>query len=164
MTTGSAHALRAFEPVHLDADVNVEGLFAELRRAGFDLRRSVFISYLVETGTHRDAAYAVRDRAAGDGWTVSLYGDCSGWVVRMLRVARCTPELILRDHAYVNRLARSHSGQLRGFTIEDPYRDDEWQQLAARITDAQARPPAGATLRRNSPITRWEPIPRPRSA
>ncbi len=141
--TNSVNALLRLPESGLD----VAALQAELRSQGFDLRRSAFVTYLLETGADRDAAYAIRRQVAADGWQVSLYGDRTGWVVRLGRSRLLRPQRLVDDHRYVHRLAQANGAAVRGFCVEEPHRDDLWETLAAQVQRSAAAVPS-STLRR----------------
>ncbi|MGB8650780.1 MAG: hypothetical protein WCD35_08975 [Mycobacteriales bacterium] len=126
------------------AGLNAVALHTELRRRGFDMRRSVSVTYLVGTGTDREAAYVMRRRAAADGWQATLYGDRSGWVVRLSRIGLAQLPLLVQDCRYVEDLTRPFGGQVRGVDVEDVHLDDLWDTLAARLEAGQPAPgPSG---------------------
>jgi gamma-glutamyl:cysteine ligase YbdK (ATP-grasp superfamily) len=123
--------------------VDVADLLAELRAHGFDLRRSAVVTYLIETGADRASAYALRSEAAGGGWQATLYGDRSGWVVRLCSRRLLRRDLLADDLHEVERLARAHGASVRGATVEDLLCDDDWQALAMRLEHvARSRPTA----------------------
>lgn len=136
--------------------VDVDDLLAAVRDQGFDLRRSAVVTYLVETGSDRAAAYALRSEARADGWQASLYGDCSGWVVRLCRSRQLRSQLFAGDIRSVGRLAHRHRAVLRGVTVEDPQGDDEWASLAARLQPPAApRPATRQSARARDERTAW---------
>ena len=132
--------------------VESDALLTDLRRGGVDLRRAAFVCYLVGLGPNRHAAYAVRSRAAADGWQVTMFGDRSGWVVRLGRHEVVLTEMLAWESRYVEELAQAYGGIVRGVCIEDLKPRDIWDQLAARTceptTGALATRPAVALTRR----------------
>ncbi len=134
---------------------DVSDLLTEMRIRGFDLRRSAVVTYLLETGADRDSAYALRREAADGGWQATLYGDRSGWVVRLCRHRLLRRELLAADQRDVARLARSHGASWRGVMVEDPQRDDDWQALAMRLEHV---PGSRATARAPRAAGRRQPV------
>lgn len=120
------------------AEPSSGGLAEELRRCGFDLRRAVEVTYLLELGQDRDGAYAIRDRAAADGWHATLFGDASGWVVRIGRFGLARQQLLDRDASYLEELIDELGGRPRGVCVEDLDRAGVWEQLAAAACESAA--------------------------
>lgn len=126
--------------------LDVVALHAALRRRGFDLRRAAFVSYFLETGPDRDTAFAVLAAAADDGWQPTLFGDDSGWVVRVSRNGPVRRDVLEQDRVRVERLARAHAAHARGVVVEDPDVGDVWAALAHRQRAARPAPPARAAI------------------
>lgn len=139
--TGSSASERAGASA-LDAEVDglfteVDELFAELRRQGFDLRRGVFLTYVLDVPA-RAAAYDALRRAEQDGWQASIFRDAEGWVVRLVRTGQVRRDGVLGDHRYVERLARQCGADVRGVAAEQPLPQDPWELLAARQRELDA--------------------------
>lgn len=132
-----------------------EGLYAELRSHGLDARHCA-VTYLVEMGRDRDDAFAALRQASGDGWRASLYGDGTGWVLRLNRVAAPRPQVLDRDQRYLELLARTFGGLVRGVSVEPLDADDAWDRLAARCSVAAAT--AGCP-RRDVAVRRRKTVP-----
>ncbi len=158
MTAQVAIATRWGEPDRTEkrrALPDVDDLRAELRRVVFDMRRAVFVAYLVETGTNRPAAYELRDAAARAGWEASLFGDSTGWVVRITHTRVPRHDALRREFEVVDRLLRAHGGVLRGICVEDLHRESLWDALAAEVVRRPEprpapHPPVAARTRRLS--------------
>ena len=118
--------------------VDIDALLTDLRRGGFDLRRVAFVCYLLGLGPNRNAAYAVRRRAAADGWQVTVFVDPFGWVVRLGRHEVVRTELLAWESRYIEELAQAYGGTVRGVSIEDLQRRDIWDQLTAQSCEPTA--------------------------
>jgi hypothetical protein len=139
---------REYSPDGRDEGVaNADDLEATLRRLGFDLNRAAYVTYQVSTET-REQAKALGTDARRDAWHGSVFVDHARWVVRLVRYAPPTSHFISGTRRYVDTLARRHGSEARGFSIEDPRRDEYWVELAARVTgpsDDLERKPARIT-------------------
>jgi len=111
-----------------------------LRREGFDLRRRLFVAYVIDFATRREDASAAARAVRNSDWDSALYGDASGWVLRMSRTRCLADDAVLDDVTEVKRLARRHHGEVRGAAIEDPRHDDVWTEMAARVQGDHRRP------------------------
>jgi hypothetical protein len=114
-------------------------LIGLLRRAGFDLRRRMFVSFAVDFADRRDAVYDVVRSLTDTTWDASMYGDRSGWVVRMSRSRRLTSEAAQDAITDVKQLAARFRGHVRGLTVEDLHREDCWGEMASQLRDRGRR-------------------------
>jgi hypothetical protein len=120
-------------------ELDAADVVSMLRREGFDLRRRMFIAYVVDFGARREDAYAAAQSVRTSDWDSVLYGDASGWVLRLSRTRRLTPESVLEDVAEVKLLAKQSHGRVRGVTIEDLRPDDVWGEMAAQLQSGARR-------------------------
>jgi len=114
-------------------------LIALLRRAGFDLRRRMFMAFVVDFADRRDAAYDAIHFLEDSGWDASLYGDRSGWVVRMSRSRRLTSDAARDAITEVKQLAARFAAHARGVTLEDLHNEDCWAEMASQLRDRRRR-------------------------
>ena len=87
----------------------------------------------------RSMTRSCRESFADGGWDRALYGDSSGWVVRVTRTRRITKDALMEVIAEAKQLAAHHGGQVRGLTVEDLRREDRWGELAAQLRDRTLR-------------------------
>ena len=125
--------------VRRTAGLEAVDLVSALRREGFDLRRRMSVAYLVEFGARREDAYAAAQLTRNTDWDSALYGDASGWVLRLSRTRRLTPESALEDVTEVRLLAQQSRGEVRGVTVEDLRQDDVWGDMAAQLQGGSRR-------------------------
>lgn len=116
-----------------DGDLDVVALLDELRDAGFDLRRTAHVTYLLGTGLDRQTAYAMRDAAVRGTWQAALYADETGWVVRIGRSHALQPHVLLQVRRRVRDLADEHGAAVLGFAVEDLSPDGSWDALAEQL-------------------------------
>jgi hypothetical protein len=122
-------------------DVEAAGVVAELRRRDFDLRRRMFLSFLIDFAGGRDAAFRGLRLVESSDWDSALYGDTSGWVLRLSRTRRLTPASVVQAVSDVRRLARGCDGVVRGVSVEDLRNEDCWGAMAETL-----RAPADADV------------------
>lgn len=111
-------------------------LLSVMQQEGYDLRRKLFLAAVVEFGPRRDRAYRAVEAMAGSGWDSALYGDSSGWVVRLTSTRRVGHEVLLEAISAMKRLAATTDGRVRGLTVEDLRTEDHWERMAAQLRDA----------------------------
>jgi hypothetical protein len=121
------------------AELAATNLVDELRREGFDLRRRMFIAYVVDFGPRREDAYAAERATRDTKWDSALYGDASGWVLRLSRTRRLTPGSALDDLVEMRLLAQQSHGHVRGVTVEDLRQADVWGEMAAQLQSGSLR-------------------------
>jgi hypothetical protein len=114
-------------------------VIAQAREAGLDLRRRMFVAFVIEFGPHREDAYAAERSLRGSDWSTALYGDATGWVLRLSHSRQVTRDTVAADVAEVNDVAARCHGQVRGAAIEDLHHDDVWAELAGRLHDSDRR-------------------------
>jgi hypothetical protein len=122
-------------------EVEAAGVAAEMRREEFDLRRRMFLSFLIDFAGGRDAAYRGLRLVESSDWDSALYGDTSGWVLRLSRTRRLTPASVVQALSDVRRLAGSCDGVVRGVSVEDLRSEDCWGAMAEAL-----RAPVGADV------------------
>jgi hypothetical protein len=132
-----AVSARVVVPIARDrtGEADVAALIRVVRNAGLDLRQRMFVAFVIDFGVQREDAYAAARLLRDTDWNSSLYGDPTGWVVRMCKTQRLTSAGLAADLAEVNRVSDSCRGQVRGITVEDLRQDDEWSAMATRLQD-----------------------------
>jgi hypothetical protein len=151
MAIVAADVERPESPSNVEAEAGA--LLSDLRSRGFDLRRPVFVAYLVELDRARDVAYSLWRRAADEDWRASLYADTTGWVVRLGRLVRPRADALVRAARDARQLAAEYDGTVRGLCVEDLAADDPWTRLADRLRRAatsDAEPAAAPVALRRS--------------
>ena len=114
-------------------------VIARARDEGLDLRRRLFVAYVIEFGPHREDAYAAAHFVLDSDWSSALYGDATGWVLRLSHSRQVTRETVAADLAEVNDIAARGHGHVRGAVVEDLRHDDVWAELAGRLCDSDRR-------------------------
>jgi predicted MFS family arabinose efflux permease len=114
---------------------DAEALIAEVRSSGFDLRRTAFLTFVVAVGDEREAAFAMLRWDEQPEWFTSLYGDGSGWLVRVSHSCRLTPDVLDACFTTVADLAASCGGSIRGLMVEDLRADDCWAVMAGKLRE-----------------------------
>src|SRR3954470_18049081 len=144
------------------AEPDARALVTAIRSSGFDLRRTMFVTFVVSVGDSRDAAFAMLHTDRQARWHTSLYGDDSGWVVRVSHSCRLTADKLTACLLRVNGLAAAGGGSVREVTVEDLRADDCWAAMAERVRRTSSPAVAAGELpgATTQPIT---PIPSPRS-
>jgi hypothetical protein len=120
-------------------ELDAADVVSMLRRQGFDLRRRMFSAYVVDFGARREDACSAAQSVRNTEWDSALYGDASGWVLRLSRTRRLTPESVHEDVAEVRLLAGQSHGQVRGVTVEDLRQDDVWAEMASQLQGGSRR-------------------------
>ena len=142
------------------AEPDARALVTAIRSSGFDLRRTMFVTFVVSVGDSRDAAFAMLHTDRQARWHTSLYGDDSGWVVRVSHSCRLTADKLTACLLRVNGLAAAGGGSVREVTVDRHQRCGR-QHLAGRVEeDASGRADVdadgvAATLR---PPARFTPL------
>ena len=116
-------------------------LLTALQREGFGVGRRLFVAYVIDFAARREDASAAARAVRNSDWDSALYGDASGWVLRLSRTRSLTDEAVLDDVTEVKRLARRHHGEVRSAAIEDLRQGDAWAEMAARVEDSRRRRP-----------------------
>ena len=137
-------------------EVSVAALIDRARNAGLDLRQRMFVAFVIDFGAQREDAYAAARLIRNTEWDSALYGDTTGWVVRLSRTQRLTSAALADDITEVNRVCRH--GSLRGITVEDLRQDDVWGEMAARLQDGSRRSDDASAAAASVPVPR-APLP-----
>src|SRR4051794_34942127 len=120
-------------------ELGAAALLALARDGGLDLRRRLLVAFLIDFGTQREDAYAAARSVRDTDWDSSLYGDVTGWVLRLSRIRQLTREAVTDDVTEVHHVATRCRGQVRGVTVEDLRQEDVWGELASRLQDGSRR-------------------------
>jgi len=104
-----------------------------VRREGLDLRRRMCVAYVIDFAQRREDAYAAERAMRATDWDTALYGDASGWVLRLSRSRRLTADAVTGDLTDVNLLAERCHGQVRGVAVEDLQPGDVWSEMASQL-------------------------------
>jgi hypothetical protein len=139
MVSGVTQQLVVPLAVHGTDELGAAALLSVLRRDGVDLRRRMFVAYFIDFAAQREDADAAALSVRNTEWDHALYGDVTGWVLRLSRTRRLTREAVLADVTEVRRLAAAHRGVVRGVTIEDLRQDDVWSGMASRLESGSRR-------------------------
>ena len=140
-------------------ELGAAALVGLARDAGLDLRRRMFVAFVIDFAGQREDAYAAELSVRDTNWDSALYGDATGWVLRLSRSRQLTRDVAAADLAEVTALAARYCGQVRGAAVEDLRHDDVWGELAARLQDGGRRADdAGADEAHAGPLS----VPSPR--
>ena len=142
-------------------ELGAAAVIALARDDGLDLRRQLFVAFVIDFGPQREDAYAAARSVRDTDWGSALYGDATGWVLRLSRIRLLTREAVTDDLTEVHQLAARCRGRVRGVTVEDLRQDDVWGALAARLQDGSRRSSdANAVAAASIPLPREEQVAR----
>src|SRR4051794_28891813 len=113
---------------------DVDALIGEVRDSGLDLRRTAVVTFLVAVGDQRDAAFAMMKAKPQPRWSTAVYGDATGWLVRVAHRCRLTPDALQDCLMTVIDASSAAHGLILEVTVEDLRTDDCWAAMAQQIS------------------------------
>lgn len=135
-------------------ELGATAVIALARDQGLDLRRRMFVAFVIDFGAQREDAYAAARSVRDTDWDSALYGDATGWVLRLTRIRQLTREAVSDDLTEVHQVAARCRGRIRGVSVEDLGQDDVWGALAARLQDDSRRSSDAKALPASIPLPR----------